>query len=179
MKTLLRIVVALALVLLIAVGIAYALGSRYPADHTTAVTGTVDAAPAAVFDRIAAVNDGPTWRPEVKSVTMLAPDAGRDHWIEHLGYGDSMSFLATLSKQPAAPTFQGRRSVVLDTPGASYGGTWDYRLSPGPEAKTTRLTITETGFIHPPIYRFMMYRILGMSYNLDHYMADIQASFKH
>jgi hypothetical protein len=77
---------------------------------------------------------------------------------------------------PPRPPFQGRRDVTIDMPGASYGGAWDYRISPGPEANTTRLTITETGVIHPPIYRFMMHRVFGMSMNLDRYMSDLQAA---
>jgi hypothetical protein len=176
MKTLLRILLSIVVILAIAFIVVYAIGSTYPVDHTVAVTGTINAKPAAVYDRIADVASGAAWRPEVKSVTVLPPDAGRDHWTEYLGYGDSMTYLATRSQQPAAPTFQGRRDVTIDMPGASYGGAWDYRISPGPEANTTRLTITETGVIHPPIYRFMMHRVFGMSMNLDRYMSDLQAA---
>jgi hypothetical protein len=64
----------------------------------------------------------------------------------------------------------------LDDPRASYGGTWSYELSPGPSPNSTKLQITETGFIKPPIYRFMMAHIFGPTRNLDMYLKDIQAA---
>jgi hypothetical protein len=69
-----------------------------------------------------------------------------------------------------------RRDVKLDDQGASYGGTWTYELSPGPSPNTTTLRITETGFIKPPIYRFIMVHVFGPTHNLDQYMKDIQAA---
>jgi hypothetical protein len=67
---------------------------------------------------------------------------------------------------------------MLDDPKASYGGTWTYELAPGPEPNTTMLKITETGFIRPPLYRFIMKHVLGMTHNLDQYMHDIQAAVR-
>jgi hypothetical protein len=103
-------------------------------------------------------------------VTTLQKDNGRDHWVEHLDYGQYMTFLAVRTEAPT------RREVLLDDPKASYGGTWVYELSPGPSADTTTLQITETGFIKPPIYRFMMKHVFGPTHNLDQYMKDIQAA---
>ena len=74
-----------------------------------------------------------------------------------------------------APT---RRDVQLNDQNAPYGGTWTYQLSPGPSPATTTLRITETGFIHPPLYRFMMVHVFGPTRNLDQYMTDIQAAAK-
>ena len=179
MKSLLRILATLfALVIVIAV-IAYADGTTLPLDHTTTVTGTVPAPPEKVFALITGIAAAPTWRRNVKQVHILPPVSGpngtQDHWIEDLGHGQTMTFIAVRTD---APTQQGRarREVLLDVPGAAYGGTWTYALSPGPTPTRTTLTITEAGFIHPPIYRFMMTHILGMTANLDQYMEDIQAA---
>jgi hypothetical protein len=38
-------------------------------------------------------------------------------------------------------------------------------------------TVTENGFIHPPVYRFMMRHVMGMTDNLNIYLKDIQAAF--
>ena len=81
-----------------------------------------------------------------------------------------MTFLATRTEPPV------RRDVLLDDPKASYGGTWTYELSPGPDPTTTTLHITETGFIKPPLYRFVMAHVIGPTHNLDQYMTDIQAA---
>jgi len=173
-KTLGRIVLILILAVLVAGVIAYADGASLPINHSVSVAGVVPASPDKVFALISDVAGGAAWRSAVKSVTMLTPGDGpngkQDHWVEHLGHGQTMTFLAVRSEAPT------RRDVQLDDPNASYGGTWTYELSPGPSAGTTSLRITETGFIKPPIYRFMMAHVFGPTSNLDQYMADIKAA---
>jgi uncharacterized protein YndB with AHSA1/START domain len=159
------------LFLLVLAGVAvYADGARMPYNHSVSVTGVVAAPQEKVFALITNVAHGADWRPGVKSVSTLTPDNGRDHWVEHLKHGQYMTFLATRTEAPT------RREVTLDDPRASYGGTWTYQLSPGPSPNTTTLQITETGFIKPPFYRFVMNRVMGPTYNLDQYMKDIQAA---
>jgi hypothetical protein len=158
------------LVLAIAGVVVYADGAHLPVNHSVSVTGVVAAPPDKVFGLITNVVKGSDWRPGVKSVTLLQPDQGRDHWVEHLDHGQFMTFLATRTDPPM------RRDVMLDDPKASYGGTWIYELSPGPTPDSTTLHITETGFIKPPLYRFMMAHVFGPTHNLDEYMKDIQAA---
>jgi uncharacterized protein YndB with AHSA1/START domain len=167
-----KIVSILVLILVIAGTAIYVDGSRLPVDHTVSVTGVVNAPPEKVFALITNVASAPDWRPAVKSVTVLDKDQGRDHWVEHLSHGQFMTFLATKTQPPI------RREVLLDDPKASYGGTWTYELTPGPAPSTTTLKITETGFIRPAVYRFIMYRVIGPTKNLDQYMHDIQAAAK-
>lgn len=173
------ITVVLSLIALVAVAgvVCYAIGARLPVDHTASVAGTVEAAPAKVFALITHVGDGASWRKQVQSVKVLPPDAGRDHWVEDLGHGQTMTFLATRTDPPADGS-HALREVLLDVPGAAYGGTWTYRLESGPSPNQTILQITETGFIKPPIYRFLMTHVFGMTRNLDQYLQDIQAAAK-
>ena len=168
MKILLGIVVVLVLV----IAVVYIDGITLPVNHSTTVTRTVNAPPERVFAQIANVAAGASWRPEVKGVTMLPPDAGRDHWVEDLGHGQTMTFLAVKTEAPS------ERDVLLDVPGASYGGTWTYKLSPGPTPGTTTLSITEAGFINPPFYRFMMHHVFGMDHNINAYFKDLNNAFK-
>jgi hypothetical protein len=164
-------VFGLVLLVLVFTGvIVYVVGARLPVNHTVSVTGVVPAPPDRVFARIADVANGAAWRHGVKSVTVLAPDQGRDHWVESLGHGQTMTFLAIRTEPPM------RRDVQLNDPNAPYGGTWSYELSPGPEPATTTLRITEAGFIKPPLYRFMMVHVFGPTRNLNQYMNDIQAA---
>ena len=168
-----KIAALVLVILLIASGAAvYADGAKQPVEHSVSVTGVVDAPQDKVFSLITDVARGSEWRPAVKSVTLLKKDQDRDHWVEHLDHGQFMTFLATKTDPPS------RREVKLDEPKASYGGTWIYELAPGPSPSTTTLKITETGFIRPPLYRFMMVRVFGMTRNLDEYMKDIQAAAK-
>jgi len=170
MRTLGRTLLALVVLVAALVAIAYIDGLTLPVNHTATVSGVVAAPPAAVFALIANVSAAPTWRHAVKSVTVLPLDDGRDHWTENLGHGQTMTFLATRSEAPT------RRDVLLDLPTPAYGGVWTYVLAPGPTPNTTTLTITETGFIHPPLYRFMMHHIFGITHNLDQYLADVRAA---
>ena len=84
MKILGRVVLFLVFALLVAGVVVYIDGARLPDDHSVSVTGVVPAAPDKVFALITNVTKGADWRPAVKSVTPLAPDQGRDHWVEHL-----------------------------------------------------------------------------------------------
>ena len=174
MKTLFVVALSLLAAVVVAGIIVYVVGSRLPVNHSTTVTGTVEASPQKTFAIITGVAEGAAWRKQVKSVKVLPPDEGRDHWVEDLGRGQTMTFLATATNAPEADGY-GQREVLLDVPGATYGGTWTYKLMPGPTPNQTVLQITEDGFINPPIYRFVMQHVMGMAANLDQYMKDIQA----
>jgi hypothetical protein len=171
------------LILLLVAGVAvYIDGARLPLDHSVSVTGVVAAPPEKVFSLITNVAKVSEWRPGVKFVTVFH-DQDRDHWVEHLDHGQFQTFIAVHTDpiKPADPaagpdTVVARREVALDNPKGSYGGSWTYELFPGPEPATTTLKITETGFIRPPLYRFVAMRILGPTRNLDRYMKDIQAA---
>jgi hypothetical protein len=161
----------LVMLVLVVAGVAvYIDGATLPLNHVVSVTGEVPASQEKVFALITNVAKGPDWRPEIKYVTVLDPDKGRDHWVEHLDHNQFMTFLATRTVAPI------RRDVQLDDPQAPYGGTWTYELSPGSSPATTTLRITEAGFIKPPIYRFIMAHVMGPTRNLDIYMKDIQTA---
>ena len=152
MKILLRIVLSvLGLVAFVALS-AFAIGATMPVDHSVSVTGTVAAPPAKVFAQITNITAGPTWRPEVVSVEVLPKDSGRDAWVEDLGHGEKMKFLA-ITTVPPDGTGHAVRKVKLDD--TSYGGAWTYDLTPGASPDTTTLKITEDGYINPPLYRFV------------------------
>ncbi len=170
MRTLSRILLSLFVLAAALVAIAYLDGLTLPVDHVTTVTGTIAAPPAKVFALITNISAAPTWRHAVKSVTVLPPINGGDHWTENLAHGQTMTFLATRTDAPT------RRDVLLDLPTPSYGGTWTYLLAPGPTPNTTHLSITETGFIRPAFYRFMMHHVIGMTSNLNQYLSDVRAA---
>jgi uncharacterized protein YndB with AHSA1/START domain len=175
------------LVLVFAAVLVYAVGASLPVNHTVSVTGVVPAPPDRVFALITDVANSAAWRPEIKSVSVLAPVDGPNgkqaHWVESLGHGQTMTFLAVRTEPVMAvgptvgpETVVASRVVLLEDPRASYGGTWTYELSPGPSPNSTTLRITETGFIHPPLYRFMMVHVFGPTRNLNLYMKDLQAA---
>ena len=173
MKTLLRVVLSVLGVLVLVGLIAYADGRTLPVNHVASVSGTVNAPPAKVFAIMSDVASGPSWRSEVKGVQMLPRNEGRDAWMEDYGSGQKMQ-LVTLSSTPPAETGQAVR--VVETKEPSYGGTWTYDIAPGSSPNTSTLTITEHGYINPPLYRFMMAHIFGPTKNLKDYLKDMQAA---
>src|ERR1700677_3412488 len=116
MKIAVRLLVLLILVVVLPGGIAYLDGSTLPVNHSVSVTGVVPAPSDKVFSLITDVANGASWRPAVKSVTMLTPEDGpdgkEDHWTEDLGHGQKMTFLAIHTAPPL------RRDVLLDDPNA-------------------------------------------------------------
>jgi hypothetical protein len=173
MKILLRTVLSVIGVVAFVALAAFALGATMPIDHSVSVSGEVAAPPAKVFALITDIAAGASWRPEVKSVAVLPKDNTRDAWIEDLGSGEKMKFLALTTVPPDAT---GHALRKVETKDPSYGGTWTYDLSPGVSPDTTTLKITEDGYINPPIYRFMMKYVFGPTKNLDDYMKHIQAA---
>ena len=172
MKILLRIVLSVVgLAIFVGLG-AFALGATMPEDHVASITGTVNAPPAKVFAIICDVAKLPTWRSSVKSVEVLPKDNFRDAWVETYGPNQTMKFIALTTAAPDA-TGKGDRNVETKDP--TFGGSWDYRISPGPTANTTTLAITENGYIKSPIFRFLNKYVYGPTKNLDQYMADLQA----
>jgi len=172
MKTLLRVVLYLVGILAFLGLAAFAIGATMPVDHSVSVTDTVAAPPAKVFAIITDIAAGPTWRKEVKSVNVLPRSNGRDVWVEDMGGGMTMHFLAVTTAVPGA-NGHGVRKVELDDP--SYGGTWTYEVNPGPTPNTSTLKITEDGYIKPAFYRFMMAYIFGPTKYLKLYMTELQA----
>jgi uncharacterized protein YndB with AHSA1/START domain len=169
---------ALLAILIVTVAIVLILGALQPLNHTTTVTAIIAAPPDRVFALITDVSAAPKWRHAVQSVQILPPDEGRDKWIETLDHNQKMAFLATRTVPPT-PDGHALREVRLNDPGASYGGTWTYTIAPGPTRTTTVLEITETGFIKPWLYRFMIAHVVGMTRNLDQYMHDLQAALEN
>jgi len=173
MKTLLLVVLSvIGLVIFLALG-AFALGATMPEDHVVSITGTVNAPPAKVFAVITDVANGPSWRHGIKSVQVLPKDNFRDAWTETLNTGQTMKFVALTTAAPG-PSGKGDRNVETKND-PTFGGSWDYNITPGPTPGTTTLKITETGYVKSPVYRFLMQYVYGPTKNLDQYMSDLQA----
>jgi hypothetical protein len=177
LQTTLYVLGALLAVLFVTLIVALVIGARLPRDHSTTVTGTVEATPQRVFAVVTAVADAPKWRSEIVAVQILPDREGRDRWVETLAHNQKMSFLAIRTIPPTADG-HALRQVQLNDPSASYGGTWTYKIIPGPSPNQTVLQITEDGFIKPWLYRFAMVHLVGTRSNLENYMHQIQAEAK-
>ena len=173
MRVLLSFLVGLVGVLGLAVAAAYLDGRRLPVTHTASVSAVLPAAPARVLGLIADVAAGPKWRPQVKAIQLLPDEDGHPHWVEDLGRGRTMEFVAVESGPVGA---DGRARRVVQIQGKDFGGEWMYELSPGLAADETKLTITEKGSVTSPLYRFLMVRVFGVRRSLEVYLQDLRGA---
>jgi hypothetical protein len=66
-------------------------------------------------------------------------------------------------------------SRVAD-PGLPYGGTWTFELAP--EGGGTRLTITERGEVHNPVFRVLARFVFGYAATMEAYLEDLAARLR-
>jgi uncharacterized protein YndB with AHSA1/START domain len=151
---------AIVALVLIIMGIGYALPQR----HVASVQGIVSRPPADVFGKLSDVERYPEWRSDVEQVEVLSRNPLR--WREHTG-GDVITYEVVESDAP-------RRLVVriadADLP---FGGSWTYELRP--EGSTTHLTITERGEVFDPFFRFMSRFVFGHTATMERVLTFLQA----
>jgi uncharacterized protein YndB with AHSA1/START domain len=128
-----------ALALLLAI-----LGATRSARHVAIVRADLAGPPEAVFAVISSHADQASWRSDVKSIELLAPQDGRTVFREVGGFGP-VTFIVDESVAP-------RRYVVriLDEH-LPYSGTWTWELEP--HGRGTRVTITEAGEVKAFVFR--------------------------
>lgn len=70
-----------------------------------------------------------------------------------------------------------RRLVTrVADPDLPYGGTWTFELAP--EAPGTRLTITERGQVHNPIFRVLARFVFGYAATMESYLDELEARLR-
>ena len=138
------LVIILVVVLLLAA--VWGIGFMQPLDHTASYTAIVPASQSAVWNRIADVQDQPSWR---KGLTVSPAPSKNGHpcWQETAG-NLPIRMCVEVSNEPRL------REVGLSSPG-NFRGTWTYELEPvSPDQ--TRVRMTETVIIEHPTWRFFM-----------------------
>ena len=161
---------AILLLLVAALIVAYALGERLPAEHTTVAAATISAPPSRVWELISNVDNYPKWRSGLPSVEELPPAAGHQRWTEHYTH-DQLSFVL-LDSNPVSSR------VVLMEPGTHpFDGQWTFQLQPMDDGRTS-VTITEHGHVFAPIFRFIGHYITGDDFQQKRYLDDLARAVK-
>jgi uncharacterized protein YndB with AHSA1/START domain len=111
----------------------------------------------------------PAWFSAMEKSERLPDRNGHEVWREKMSGFDVP--IIVLESTPS------RRLVTQIDPQAraAFGGTWTYELIP--DSGGTRVSVTETGWIGNPVFRFMSRFLLGYYGSLDKYLRALAKRF--
>ena len=144
-------------------------GAWLPRAHVAAVAATFRTDAEALFAALADDAGQAAWRRDVRAVERIADRDGHAVFV----YRDSHGGRLPLERlETVAP----RRLVgrVVDD-GLPFGGTWTVDLAPD-DGGGTRVTITEAGFVKPPLVRVFS-RLFSMTATAERTLVDLGRKF--
>jgi uncharacterized protein YndB with AHSA1/START domain len=165
----LKVIVAILLAIGAMVGIVALLGARLPVGHVASRSVVVGAPMDVVFNTITDFNAAPSWRTNLKRVTVATDSAtGRRRVTEESSTGP----MTMEVEQLVPPTRLVMRIVGKDL---AFGGAWAYALEP--QGNATLVTISEHGEVYNPVFRFIAKYIVGHAGTLDTYLTHLGRKF--
>jgi uncharacterized protein YndB with AHSA1/START domain len=167
MKTLLLIAGGLVAALLLAALVLYIAGSRMPREHRSVVTASLHASRTAVWTAITDYAAFPSWWPAVKAIrTEKLADGTELTWNKD-AHGQEIPF-RTSEIRPNEKLVR-----VIATDNLPFGGRWTFELADA-AAGGTQLTVTEDGFIDPPIFRSVATWFIGLDATQKDFVANLE-----
>jgi len=154
-----------ALILVIAV-----IGALIPREHVATSTVTLRQPVDSVWKVVRDLGGVTGWWPEIRQAERLPDREGRETWRQKMKNGFDMPLIVLESQPP-------RRLVTkIDSPaGAPFGGSWTYEIAPA--GGGSRVSVTESGWIANPIFRFMSRVVFGYYGTLDGYLRRLGKKF--
>lgn len=167
MKIVLLVLAGLVALIVLAALVCYLAGSAMPREHKSVVTATFKASRAAVWAAITDYAAMPSWWPAVKGIrTEKLPDGTELTWNKD-SHGREMAFRTGESR----PNEKLVRVIVGDD--QPFGGTWTFALADAPGGGA-QLTLTEDGFINPPILRAVAKWFIGLDATQKDFIANLE-----
>ena len=145
-----------------------AAGMLLPREHVAASAVSLRQPAESVWATVRDLGGAPRWWPEVAAATRVTDPAGREVWRQEVG-GFPMTLVVTESAAPLRLV-----TTIEAPPGAAFGGTWTYELTPADGG--TRVTVTEAGWIANPFFRVMAH-LGGLHRTIDGYLTALGAHF--
>lgn len=164
-KWLIRIV----LVLVVLVAGVFIIGGLLPEEHHASRTLITKQSPQTIWDTINDHANEPQWRSDVANVTSLGERQGRPVWQENYKDGNKVTLITTEFKPP---TRMVRELTDLEGP---FSGRWEIDIVPTPEGSKT--TITESGKVSNPLFRFVSKFIIGHTTFMERYLRGLAGRF--
>jgi hypothetical protein len=167
MKTVLWVIVGLIAVVALCALVLYVGGSRLPREHRSQLTVTLRASRAAVWTALTDYAAMPQWWPAVKAVRLGKIPDGTELTFNLDKHGQEIPFRTVESRSNEKLV----RMIANDQ--LPFGGTWTYELADA-ENGGTRLTLTEDGFINPPVFRAMAKWFFGLDTTQRDYLTHLE-----
>lgn len=167
MKIVLTLILGVVALIALAVLVLYIGGSCLPREHRSQLTVTLRARRPVVWTALTDYAAMPKWWPAVKAVRQeKLPDGTELTWNQD-SHGQEIPFRTGESR----PNEKLVRVIASDQ--LPFGGTWTYELADA-DGGGTRLTLTEDGFIKPPIFRAMAKWFFGLDTTQRDYLRHLQ-----
>lgn len=138
-------------------------------EHRATSTVTLRQPVDSVWKVVRDIGDGPTWWPAIQLAQRLPDRDGREVWRQKMS-GFDVPIIVMESSPPRKLVTQ-----IDPTAKAAFGGTWTYELTP--DSSGTRISVTESGWISNPIFRFMSRFLFGYYGSLDKYLTALGRRF--
>jgi Polyketide cyclase / dehydrase and lipid transport. len=158
------VLLVLAVAVVVVGGVA-AIGLTLPEAHVVSRSAILSAPPDTVWGLVTNVSDYPKWRKDVQRVEQIA-GVPRLTWREFSSH-DKMTY-EVIKMEPKSHFV----SQIADK-GLGFGGSWDYTIEP--DGKGSKITITESGQVYNPLFRFVSEYVIGQTATLDKYLTALSA----
>ena len=160
-----RVVGILALLIVLAVAVSFALPAKTKHTRLIALKQT----PGAVFAVLSDVEKFPTWNRNLEKVERLPPIDGKEATKQTFKGGMTMTVVTT---ENLAPTHLVR--AVREVSGNDFSGSWNYEITPTNEG--CEVALTEKSYIKNPMFRLMVW-LFGSTKYIDHHLVDLAKHF--
>lgn len=164
----LPILLGVVAILVVVMAVVVFVGARLPESHTVSRSVLFDRSPEDVWQAVREYPRQITWRRGLSRVERLPDTGGRDVWRESAGR--HVLTLMTIVDEPR------RRLVrrIVDV-GLPFSGEWEFRLEA--VGGGCRLTLTERGEVHSPVFRFVSTYLMSPAVHIENYLRDLTAYF--
>ncbi len=142
-------------------------GLLLPKGHVAKRSVRYAASPDAVWRLIIDWPRHPSWRMNIKAMERLPDRNGHEVWQETRTRNERLTS-EVVEVDPAQ-----RRMVTKVVDETAYGGTWTWEVEP--DGSGSRLTITEDGVVHNPIFRVVGKFFLDPRATMDRLHRDLKA----
>ena len=147
------------------------IGAFLPREHRATSTISLHQSPDSVWNVVRDFGSTTTWFTGMTESQRLPDRDGHEVWRQKMS-GFDTPIIVLESAPPRKLVTQ-----IDPTASASFGGTWTYELATDSAGRGTRISVTESGWISNPIFRFMSRFMFGYYASLDKYLTALGKRF--